>query len=118
MSFLKINDPKKRDVIVREFLALKNKIKTDYLNKVMDDSERTYDLEEFFKPVTKSSNELTEQLSQLTLLPPIVDSPTLEPIEATTSPAIEGIPHDMTTLGPRAQKYLSTYLRKEIERMV
>ena len=54
MSFLKIKDHNKRDETVKEFLALKNKIKDNFRKERLGEIETQRDLAKLFKPVTET----------------------------------------------------------------
>ena len=54
MSFLKIEDHNKREEIVKEFLALKNKIKDNFRKERIGEIETQRDLAKLFKPVTET----------------------------------------------------------------
>ena len=58
MSFLKITDPKKRDVIVNEFLKTRQNIQQNFLSERVGDVNTQYDLSKFFKPVTDMQKDL------------------------------------------------------------
>ena len=69
MSFLNIKDPKRRDVIVAEYLATKKRLKTRSLNERAQDLLRHDDLKEMFSPVVdsteKSTTAITKELTPL-----------------------------------------------------
>jgi len=52
MSFLKIKDPKKRDLIVEEFLKTKKNIQDSFITESLGDISAQRELSKFFKPVT------------------------------------------------------------------
>ena len=54
MSFLKISDPVKRYLIVKEFLELKKNIWDDMLSERTGEQELQTDLSKFFKPITET----------------------------------------------------------------
>jgi len=56
MSFLKIRDPKKRDLIVNEFLKKKN-IQENFLSERLWDTSEQRELSKLFKPITESQKE-------------------------------------------------------------
>ena len=47
MSFLKINDPLKRDAIVKEYLDLKNRVRSNLLSERIGESQLQTDLSKF-----------------------------------------------------------------------
>ena len=64
MSFLKIKDHNKRDEIVKEFLALKNKIKDNFRKEKIGEIETQRHLTKFFKPVTETQIATTKELQE------------------------------------------------------
>ena len=60
MSFLKIEDPKKREETVKEFLALKNRIKDNFRKERLGEIETQRDLTKLFKPVTETQKATTK----------------------------------------------------------
>ena len=62
MSFLKITDPKRRDLVVKEFLKLKNNIKQDDLNERMGNISLQQDLSKLYKPITESQRQTQESI--------------------------------------------------------
>ena len=69
MSFLKINDPLKRDAIVKEYLELKKKIKSNFLSERIGEQQLQTDLSKFYKPITETqkatAREITEGLKPI-----------------------------------------------------
>ena len=69
MSFLKISDPVKRDLIVKEYLELKKNIWDNLLSERTGEQQLQTDLPKFFKPITETqkatSREITEGLKLL-----------------------------------------------------
>ena len=69
MSFLKISDPLKRDVIVKEYLELKKNIRDNLLSERIGESELQTDLSKFYKPITETqkatAREITEGLKPI-----------------------------------------------------
>ena len=69
MSFLKINDPLKRDAIVKEYLELKNKIRSNFLSERIGEQQLQTDLSKFYKPITETqkatAREITEELKPI-----------------------------------------------------
>ena len=55
MSFLKLTDHNKRDEIVKEFLALKNKIKDNFRRERLGEIETQSDLAVFY-PCYRNAN--------------------------------------------------------------
>ena len=54
MSFLKISDPVKRDLIVKEYLKLKKNIRDNLLSERTGEQQLQTDLSKFFKPITET----------------------------------------------------------------
>ena len=69
MSFLKINDPLKRDAIVREYLKLKKNIRDNLLSERIGEQQLQTDLSKFYKPITETqkttAREITEGLKPI-----------------------------------------------------
>ena len=69
MSFLKISDPCKRDAIVKEYLELKKKIKSNFLSERIGEQQLQTDLSKFYKPITETqkatAREITEGLKPI-----------------------------------------------------
>ena len=69
MSFLKIDDPAKRDAMVKEYLDLKKNIRVNLLSERTGEMEMQSDLSKFFKPITETqkatAKEITEELKPI-----------------------------------------------------
>ena len=69
MSFLKISDPVKRDLIVKEYLDLKKNIRNNLLSERTGELELQTDLSKFFKPITETqkatAKDITEELKPI-----------------------------------------------------
>ena len=69
MSFLKINDPLKRDAIVKEYLELKKKIRSNFLSERIGEQQLQTDLSKFYRPITETqkttAREITEGLKPI-----------------------------------------------------
>ena len=69
MSFLKINDPLKRDAIVKEYLDLKNRIRSNLLSERVGEAQLQTDLSKFYRPITETqkatAREITEGLKPI-----------------------------------------------------
>ena len=67
MSFLNISDPKKRDLIVKEYLELKKNIRDNLLSERTGEQQLQTDLSKIFKPITETqkatSRVITKDLS-------------------------------------------------------
>ena len=63
MSFLNIKDIKKRDAVVEEYEELKKRLKKRNLAKRMGTNYRRRYLEKTFTPITKTSKEAAEKIT-------------------------------------------------------
>ena len=63
MSFLKIEDHNKRDEIVKEFLALKNKNQDNFRKERIGEIETQRDLAKLFKPVTETQKATAKEIT-------------------------------------------------------
>ena len=64
MSFLKISDPLKRDAIVKEYLELKKKIRSNLLSERIGELELQTDLSKFYKPITETQKTTTREITE------------------------------------------------------
>ena len=64
MSFLKINDPLKRDAIVKEYLELKNRIRGNLLSERIGESQLQTDLSKFYRPITETQKATTREITE------------------------------------------------------
>ena len=64
MSFLKISDPLKRDVIVKEYLELKKKIRDNLLSERIGEQQLQTDLSTFYKPITETQKATTREITE------------------------------------------------------
>ena len=64
MSFLKINDPLKRDAIVKEYLELKKKIRNNFLSERIGELQLQTDLSKFYKPITETQKATTREITE------------------------------------------------------
>ena len=90
MSFLKINDPLKRDAIVKEYLELKKKIRSNFLSERVGEQQLQTDLSKFYKPITETQKATTREITEG--LKPIKEG--LKPIKE----GIEKIPEAIQTI--------------------
>ena len=63
MSFLNILDPKKRDIVVNEYLTLIKKIQQEKMNEKAGDLTRAENLKKVFDPVVKSTEKSTTAIT-------------------------------------------------------
>ena len=54
MSFLKISDPVKRDLIVKEYLETEKNIRDNLLSKRTGEQQLQVDLSKFYEPITET----------------------------------------------------------------
>ena len=64
MSFLKISDPLKRDAIVKEYLELKKKIRSNFLSERIGEQQLQTDLSKFYKPITETQKATTREITE------------------------------------------------------
>ena len=63
MSFLNIEDPKKRDAIVADYLAMVKRLQQRNLNEKAQDLAKNDELNEMFNPVVESTKKSTEAIT-------------------------------------------------------
>ena len=118
MSFLKIKDHNKRDEIVKEFLALKNKIKDNFRKERIGEIETQRDLTKLFKPVTETqkamAKEITGELKPIKEgienLPQAITFPAYQSIEVSKEKETFVDPY---FIGDIAESYLRKFTTKE-----
>ena len=64
MSFLKISDPLKRDAIVKEYLELKKKIRSNLLSERIGEQQLQTDLSKLYKPITETQKATTRDITE------------------------------------------------------
>ena len=64
MSFLKISDPVKRDLIVKEFFETKKNIRDNLLSERTGEQELQTDLSKIFKPITETQKATTREITE------------------------------------------------------
>ena len=98
MSFLKITDPKKRDIIVAEYLKTKRNIQNQQLTERLGDQNALVELTKQYKPITDVQKDIAQ--SVLSEIKPIKESiqdlPKALPFPHI--PAIEGLVGSHTRL--------------------
>ena len=87
MSFLKISDPLKRDSIVKEYLELKKKIRSNLLSERIGEQQLQTDLSKFYKPITETQKTTTREITEG--LKPIREG--IEKLPEAIQPIREGI---------------------------
>ena len=116
MSFLKISDPVKRDLIVKEYLELKKNIRDNLLGERTGEQLQT-DLSKFFKPITETQKATTREITEglqpikegIENLPQAITFPAYPSIEAFKKPLEE---EDTQYIGEVAEKYLRKFATK------
>ena len=100
MSFLKINDPTKRDQTVKEYLELKKNIRDNLLSERTGEQQLQTELTKFYRPITKTqkatSREITE--SQKATAREITEG--LKPVRE----GIEKLPQAMQPIGKEPEE--------------
>ena len=117
MSFLKISDPAKRDLIVKEYLELKKNIRDNLLSERTREQELQTDLSKFYRHITETqkatAREITEELKPfkevIEKLPQATTFPAYPSIQASEKP-LEG--EDTRYIGEVAEKYLRKFATK------
>ena len=110
MSFLKISDPRKRDLIVKEYLELKKNIRDNLLSERTGEQQLQTDLSKFYKPITETqkatAREITEGLKPIkegiAKLPQAITFPPTQPIGKE-----EEEEEEEDNIGEIAKKYLN-----------
>jgi len=115
MSFLKIHDPKKRDLIVEDFLKTKRNIQENFLSERLGDISVQREMSKVFRPITETQKDVKESL--LSELKPIREN--LKELPAITFPQLQAIAappeedEDVMRVGKIAHQYLSNYAAKQ-----
>ena len=114
MSFLKISDPKKRELIVQEYLKTKRNIQQHSLAEKTGDQEFANQMSKMFKPLIDTQREVGEKVQQsIENIPPLT-------VPAITFPAFPSIQEasetssdeEPTNIGSIAGKYLMKFASK------
>ena len=121
MSFLKIRDPKKRDLIVEEFLKTRRNIQGNFLSERLGDISEQRELSKLFKPITESQKEVKESLlgelkplrENLKDLPAAITFPQLQAIAAPPEEEDEDLDTSGLYLGEIAERYLHQFASKQ-----
>ena len=106
MSFLKISDPVKRDLIVKEFLELKKNIRDNFLSERTGEKQLQTDLSKFYKPITETQKATAREITEG--LKPIKEG--IENLsQAITFPPTQpiGEEEEEENIGEIAKKYLN-----------
>ena len=109
MSFLKITDPKKRDLMVAEFLKTKKNIQRNQLVERLGEQHAMAGFTRQFKPITDVQKDISQNiLSEIKNLPKAIDFPRAY---KEYTPAIEGDVPEM--IGPIATNYMRKFASKD-----
>ena len=117
MSFLKINDPVKRDQTVKEYLELKKNIRGSLLSERTGEQQLQTDLSKIFKPITETqkatAKEITEELKPIKegieSLPQAITFPAYSSTEASKEEEKFTAPY---FIGDIAERYLRKFTTK------
>ena len=116
MSFLKITDPKKRNLIVGEFLKTRKNIQRNQLAERLGEQDAMAEFTKQYKPITDVQKDISQNiLSEIKNLPKAIDFP-----RAVYTPAIEGVDtddDDTEMIGPIASKYLRKFATKDADKV-
>jgi len=121
MSFLKITDPKKRDLIVEEFLKTKRNIQDNYLTERLGDSSIQREMSKMFKPITKAQTDVKESLldelkpirENLMKKLPTIAFPQFQAIAAPPEDEDEDLDTSGLYIGEIAEEYLRKFASKQ-----
>ena len=121
MSFLKIKDPKKRDLIVEEFLKTKKNIQDSFITERLGDIGAQRELSKFFKPITDTQKDIKESLVKeikpitegIKRLPAAITLPQLPAIAEALEEEDEEEEEGVMRVGRIAHQYLSDYAAKQ-----
>ena len=116
MSFLKITDPKKRDLMVAEFLKTKKNIQRNQLVERLGEQHAMAGFTRQFKPITDVQKDISQNiLSEIKNLPKAIDFPRANQEYKEYTPAIEGDVPEM--IGPIAVSYLRKFASKDADKV-
>jgi len=121
MSFLKIKDPTKRDLIVEEFFKTKKNIQDRFITERLGDISAQRELSKFFKPVTDTQQDIKESLVKemkpitegIRQLPAAITLPQLPAIAEALEEEDEDDEEGVMRVGKIAHQYLSDYVAKQ-----
>ena len=117
MSFLKISDPVKRDLIVKEYLDLKKNIRDNILSERTVEQQLQTDLSKFFKPITETQKATTKEITEglkpikegIENLPQAITFPAYPSIQASEGEKTFVAPY---FIGDIAESYLRKFTTK------
>ena len=114
MSFLKITDPKKRDLIVAEFLKTKRNIQNQQIAERLGEQDTLAELTKQYKPITDVQKDLTQRI--LSEIIPIKKGIQ----DALTFPKISAIEDDegvkFLSYGNIAESYFRKFTTKDADK--
>ena len=125
MSFLKISDPKKRDLIVQEYLKTKKNIQENFLTERLGDISEQRELSKLFKPITTAQKDVKESLlgelkpikEHLKELPAAITFPQLQAIAGPPGDEDEDLDTSGLYIGEIAEQYLRQFAsRQEVDK--
>ena len=96
MSFLKISDPTKRDLIVKEYPELKKNIRDNLLSERTGEQQLQTDLSKFYKPITETQKATAREITE-----------GLKPIKEGIENLAQAPEEKMQQIGETANVYLS-----------
>ena len=64
MSFLKISDPTKRELIVKEYLEIKKNIRDNLLSERTGEQQLQTDLSKFCRPITETQKATAREITE------------------------------------------------------
>jgi hypothetical protein len=122
MSFLKITDPKKRELIVEEFLRIKHNIQQNSMSEKLGDYDMQRELTKLYRPITDSQE--TQSAATRSAITALKDSTStafqklsaIMPSPAFQLPSIqaEEPKESLIKLGPTATEYLRSMASKTL----
>ena len=121
MSFLKINDPLKRDAIVKEYLELKKKIRSNFLSERIGEQQLQTDLSKFYRPITETQKATTREITEglkpiregIEKLPEVIQTIEKEEEVEEVEEEEEEEEEEKKYIGKRAYKYLNKFFKDE-----
>src|SRR5688572_19178316 len=90
MSFLKITDPAKRDLIIAEFLKTKKNVQQNFLSEKLGDIGLQQDLVKLYKPIVDSQSAISKEQNALLS--------TIKENSAATSSALQALPASIKSI--------------------
>ena len=127
MSFLNIKDKRLRDQTIDDYLALKKRLKSRYLDENVEDQTYQRDLQEQYEPVVAAQERMTQDITDQLI--PMKDQ--IQELAALTLPKTEEIqteepdemqeeeqvmkrePFDLNEFGPQLQAFFLAYMDEE-----